>query len=248
MMTGKMHAFRYSRLRSIRRLVLARLLDPYVPPARHIEPTVLLSVDEEGTTASASLIDLAIRSIDHARMTDLSELSEFGLAQARWASIWPGEHYRLLAGLVRAISPATVLEFGTATGLSALALKACLPDSATLVTFDVVPWHEHPGTVLKPSDFGDGRLIQHVADLTEDPTKWCNQLKRANLVFLDVNHDGTSEREFLRIFNDSLRPGTIVVMDDIHLLPMLSVWREIDHPKLDMTSFGHWSGTGLIEW
>jgi hypothetical protein len=31
-------------------------------------------------------------------------------------------------------------------------------------------------------------------------------------------------------------------------MPMLGVWRGIARPKLDLTSFGHGSGTGLVRW
>ena len=32
------------------------------------------------------------------------------------------------------------------------------------------------------------------------------------------------------------------------LLGRLRIWRAIARPKLDVTSFGHWTGTGLVEW
>jgi hypothetical protein len=32
------------------------------------------------------------------------------------------------------------------------------------------------------------------------------------------------------------------------MMNMIGIWRGIRHPKLDLTSFGHWSGTGLVEW
>jgi hypothetical protein len=28
---------------------------------------------------------------------------------------------------------------------------------------------------------------------------------------------------------------------------MVNLWRRIDSPKIDLTSFGHWSGTGLVD-
>jgi hypothetical protein len=31
-------------------------------------------------------------------------------------------------------------------------------------------------------------------------------------------------------------------------LNMIELWRNVQKPKLDLTSFGHWSGTGLIDW
>ena len=42
--------------------------------------------------------------------------------------------------------------------------------------------------------------------------------------------------------------GPIVMLDDIRLWRMLSFWQDIPRPKLDLTSFGHWSGTGLVDY
>ena len=38
------------------------------------------------------------------------------------------------------------------------------------------------------------------------------------------------------------------MFDDIRLLNMIEQWRALPRPKLDLTSFGHWSGTGLVDW
>jgi hypothetical protein len=38
------------------------------------------------------------------------------------------------------------------------------------------------------------------------------------------------------------------MFDDIRLMNLLSIWRGIQRPKMDITSFGHWSGTGLVDW
>jgi len=40
----------------------------------------------------------------------------------------------------------------------------------------------------------------------------------------------------------------LIIMDDIRVWNMLAIWRRIDRPKLDLTSFGHWTGTGLVDW
>ena len=39
-----------------------------------------------------------------------------------------------------------------------------------------------------------------------------------------------------------------IVFDDIRLWNMLRIWHGIRRPKLDMVSFGHWSGTGWFDW
>lgn len=35
---------------------------------------------------------------------------------------------------------------------------------------------------------------------------------------------------------------------DIRLWNMPAFWRDVPLPKLDLTSFGHWSGTGVGQW
>lgn len=37
------------------------------------------------------------------------------------------------------------------------------------------------------------------------------------------------------------------MLDDIRFLNMWRLWRSIRSPKLDATSFGHWSGSGLVD-
>ena len=73
-------------------------------------------------------------------------------------------------------------------------------------------------------------------------------LRSAEFVFVDAKHDGKQERRFLRAFEEGLAAGPIVMFDDIRLWKLLAVWREITRPKLDLTSFGHWAGTGLVDY
>ncbi|MDQ4041371.1 MAG: class I SAM-dependent methyltransferase, partial [Actinomycetota bacterium] len=137
----------------------------------------------------------------------------------------------------------------TATGMSALAMLARLPNDSRLVTFDIVPWREYPGTVLRDDDFADRRLVQHVADLSEPAVaaEHVDVLKSADLVFVDAAKDGQQERVFLDLLARTAERGPIAVFDDIRQWKMLAIWREVQQPKLDLTSFGHWSGTGLVD-
>jgi len=165
--------------------------------------------------------------------------------------LWPGEHYKLLAALVALLRPKTVVEIGTATGLSALAMKTALPEDGRIVTFDLIRWQEHPGAVLEESDFADGRLEQCSDDLST-PAGWrahADLLEHAEFIFLDAQHNGEQERNFLRGFEEvGLASAPIVMFDDIRLWRMLEFWQQIERPKLDITSFGHWSGTGLVDY
>jgi predicted O-methyltransferase YrrM len=214
--------------------------------ASRVEPSLI--VPAVGSP-SDRLLDTALRSVQAARSVDLRWLTARG--QDGYPDVWPGEHYKLLAALVGLLRPKTIVEIGTATGMSALAMKAALPDDGKIVTFDLVPWQRQAGAVLRDDDLADGRIEQRLDDLST-PAGWranADLLRRVEFIFLDAQHDGEQERNFLRGFDEvGLASGPIVMFDDIRLWRMLSFWQEITRPKLDLTSFGHWSGTGLVDY
>jgi hypothetical protein len=79
--------------------------------------------------------------------------------------------------------------------------------------------------------------------------KYKDILKTADFIFLDASKDGVTEKRFLENFNlVPFRDRMLLLLDDIRLWNMLKIWRDISMPKLDITSFGHWSGTGIVEW
>ena len=217
--------------------------------AGHVEPSLLSAV---AIAPSQRLLDIALNAAARARSIDLSSL--VARSADGYANVWPGEHYRLLAALVAVLSPKTVVEIGTATGLSALAMKSTLPEDGRIITFDLIPWKgysQYSGGILEDADFGDGRLEQRLEDLSTQGGWQQNAelLREADFIFVDAKHDGAQEREFLRAFDEvGLAGAPIVVFDDIRVWGMLSFWQGIERPKLDLTSFGHWSGTGLVDY
>jgi predicted O-methyltransferase YrrM len=204
------------------------------------------------------LLDLGSSLISRTRQTTVQALSERGAPQ--WAGHWPGEHYRLLKALIEEIQPRTIVEIGTYTGLGSLALLESLPPEGHLTTFDIVPWDrileaqsgpDRENTYLRSSDFGDRRLTQIITDLGDPKAAKAHAglFQKADLIFVDGPKDGIFERKFLdNCAGMPLRPGTILVFDDIRLLNMIDIWSGITHPKLDFTGFGHFTGTGLVEW
>jgi predicted O-methyltransferase YrrM len=232
-----------------------RRVAPSPVSSRHMEYSMLYSEDDSISRPNARLLDLSIEAIIHAqRQTCLTDVDERLGGRFPFpdniVSLWPGEHYKLLAGLVQVLKPALVLEIGTAEGLSALSMLKYLPSGGRIVTFDIVPWVEYPKSCLTPEDFKDGRLSQIIADLGDRKVFESHQalLAQADLVFIDAAKDGTLEQKLVANF-ESLRYESkpIFVFDDIRLWNMLSVWRELRWPKLDLTSFGHWCGTGICE-
>lgn len=218
--------------------------------ASHREYSMILSAHDD-VPASKDLLEIGLKASEMALHMDMKAISERLKSPPDYPSIWPGEHYKLLAALTALLQPSYLIEIGTATGLSALCMKAFLPSQGTLITYDLIPWHQIPNTVLQESDFSDGRLIQFTEDLSH-PTffeKHLPYLEKASLFFIDATHDGALERALLKQLNQiAFATPPLIVLDDIRVWTMLKLWRDIQKPKLDLTSFGHWSGTGLVHW
>jgi predicted O-methyltransferase YrrM len=233
--------------RRLRRLPLLRASG--VVNARHSEWSVISSADDLVPEPTDVLLGLLLEASNEARRISL-EVEARRAASTQQAVLlrqWPGEHYRLLAGLVRVLAARKIVEIGTASGMSALALLSTAPDDALLTTYDLLDWRSFPDTVLNEADFGP-RLQQRLADLSQLDTfdKEREILRSADLIFIDGPKDGKFESVATRSLIKVLAGRTaILVYDDIRVMNMVQFWRELPLPKLDATSLGHWSGTGL---
>lgn len=213
------------------------------------ELSAAFSMEDSPGQPNSRLIELALSSIHCAQHLELRFLIERKVPG--YVHLWPGEHYRLLHAIVQETKPRLVLEIGTYTGLSALAMLAALPLESSLVTVDVIPWQKIPGSHLRPTDFDGGKLQQLICDLgnREVAEKHAGLLQNADVVLVDASKDGVFEYRLMEQFRRvGLKHGALVIFDDIRFWNMLRLWREISQPKLDLTSFGHWSGTGLVDW
>lgn len=195
------------------------------------------------------LIKILLAAAERALDIDLASLAErSGHDDARYVVTWPGEHYRLLAALVATQRPGLVVEVGTFRGHGALALLAGDP-GARVVTYDIIPWNQIDGTALTAQDFAGDRLEQRIGDLADPAylTEQLDTLRAADLIFVDGPKDGQWEATFCQVVLGRLTDRSrLVVFDDIKLMEMVQVWRDLPFSKLDATSFGHWSGTGFM--
>jgi predicted O-methyltransferase YrrM len=150
------------------------------------------------------------------------------------------EHYRLLEHFTSRVSHATIVDIGTYTGLSALALST--NPTNTVLSFDI---EVKPNLPVRPN-------IQYLTDDLMTPagrTKWKHTLLSAPFIFLDIDpHEGTREYEFYKWLRDN-QYGGFVICDDIWYFAAMqdNFWSKIpDAHKLSATYAGHWSGTGLL--
>jgi len=220
-------------------------------PARHKEVSIIASMDDEPARPSRRLMDIALQAVSVAIDVALPIYEGRASKEPHWFDTWPGEHYRLLAALVRTLKPKTVIEIGTFTGMGTLALAQELQPSGTLTTFDLLAWNSFADTWLAPADFAEGRVRQVLHDISTpggiEPHRAL--FESADLIFVDGPKDGRTEADILvNLSTLNLSRDVVVVFDDIRVVNMIDIWRRIAQPKMDLTSFGHWSGTGLIDW
>ncbi len=232
---------------NIRKALLNVVLPPPVDTA-HTLYSMTIPPDAWKSRPSARLVSLAIRTAERAQNLLLAELAT---RSGSAVNDWPGEHYRLVAALVAELGAKRVVEIGTYLGTASLAMLSQLPADGRLTTFDVVPWRDIQPRVLREEDFAGGRLKQEIADLQDFATmeKFREVFQSADFIFVDAAKDGVMEQRFIENFRRlGLPKGPVVMFDDIREWKMLRIWNDITEPKLDVTSFGHWTGTGWVDW
>lgn len=235
---------------NLKERVLKKLL-PLPVTAEGWRYSMIFTAHDDPGQPSPFLINIAIEATRKAQEISLGDIGSRLKSPPFYPDIWPGEHYKLLAGLTLLIKPKLVIEVGTGGGLAVLAIKKYLTPDAKIITFDLIDWKSNPQTYLKNEDFADGRLIQSLDDLADINmvNKHRLMLEAADIIFFDAAKDGIMEQKFIDNFRSvSFKTKPLVIFDDIRVWNMLKIWRDLPYPKLDITSFGHWSGTGLVEW
>jgi predicted O-methyltransferase YrrM len=223
---------------------------PMLRACRHSELSIICASDDDAGP-NKFLVDVSLQAVEDARASNLKALSERNksLPDSVYYEVFPGEHYRLLQSLVRTFAPKSIIEIGTFTGMSSASMLCGMPENCSITTFDINPWGNHRSH-LTEADFSAGRIKQVLDDLSDPKifSKYVNLFSNSQLIFCDAPKDGVFEHKFLsNLATVKPQSPTILVLDDTRLLNMIDVWRSIQSPKLDLTSFGHWAGTGLVD-
>lgn len=157
------------------------------------------------------------------------------------------EHYILLPAIIEAINCKSIVEIGTFRGASAYSI---LSNTTTKVTsFDIIPYSSFNNSLIQQSWVDDARFVQYIADLSDSDLfkKYLNILVESPIIFLDAPKDGVFEQTFLGyLFNSDAITDKYILIDDINVSTMVSLWNSIPYEKIDLSFIGHWSGTGLI--
>jgi len=171
---------------------------------------------------------------DHVKELDVSHLRDISLNQNDWLPAGQSE-YRFYAYMSTWFNKTTILDIGTRTGGSALALS--YNPTNKVRSYDLI---EQGASVIKKDN-----ITWNIGDFMEDEEiDWDN----VSIVMIDVDpHDGSQERvmmDWLRekgwkgiLMHDDIGPG----WPDIQLM-----WDEIPEEKFDVTEIAHMSGTGIV--
>jgi predicted O-methyltransferase YrrM len=223
--------------------------------ARWIEPydewSVIHDPVDDAAAPTPELVRLLCRAAEVALDVDLMDVAgrtDEPVARQE-IQMWPGQHYRLLVALAQVTGARNVVEIGTAKGASALAFLS-LRTVERVTTYDIAGWQTFPETLLRTTDF-DSRLEQRLVDLMDAEAfdRNLDVLKESDLIFVDgPKSDGEFERILLdRIVSMPRSKPQLLVIDDVKVLPMVKLWARFPLPKIDASTFGHWSGTGLVQ-
>lgn len=153
------------------------------------------------------------------------------------------EHYRLLSYVSTMFNDNNLFDIGTHYGYSAFALS--YNDTNRIQTFDII------NEVTNPTVKDRHNINFNICDLfVEKGMKmWSPVLLDSPLIFLDVDpHNGIMEKSFYDYLFDHKYQG-VLLCDDIHYFEGMknNFWSKIpDEYKIDLTSYGHWSGTGAV--
>lgn len=153
------------------------------------------------------------------------------------------QHYRLLSYFSTLFNDCHIIDIGTHTGMSSLALS--YNERNTVYSFDI------SDNVTNP--FIRGRInIKNIFDNLWDKVNqkiWKKKILESKFIFLDVDpHDGELEMEFITFLKEIGYPG-FVICDDIWYFENMRnhFWYKLNKNYCyDVTEFGHWSGTGII--
>lgn len=145
------------------------------------------------------------------------------------------EHYRLIRYLASKINT-NVIEIGTHCGTSAFAMS--IDTQYDIITYDIMN--------VKLNDFSDVKNIKfHITEFMNHAENKETILK-SDMIFIDAPHNGDYELSCYNWLIENNYEG-IVVWDDIHLnQPMKNFWDNVTHEKIDVTNYGHITGTGIV--
>lgn len=173
-------------------------------------------------------------------ISSLYEYTEFN-DNHKFFKSYKGEQYKLISYVAKHFPGGCVfIDIGTFVGYSALALS--VNKAAKVITYDI-----YDVTKLFREGFKSICDVANITRCTKNCLEDMQLLLSSSLIVLDIDpHDGVQEKDIITRLHNEKYKG-IVICDDIHLNSgMEDFWNWVSLKKLDVTQYGHHSGTGII--
>ena len=146
------------------------------------------------------------------------------------------EIYKLLTYLSSNVLKNEILDIGTSSGFSALALA--FNDNRNVITYDISDCIPDDQLTIKNKGNIEFKCMDSFEDITD--------LSKCDLIFLDIDHSGFYEKKLYELFIKLKFRGILVIDNILFCQALKEMWSEINLTKFDVTSYGHWTGTGLV--
>ena len=153
------------------------------------------------------------------------------------------QEYHLYSYLSTLFNNTVILDIGTFNGRSAVSLSH--NESNKVISYNVVDDIKNPNHRIYTKPNIEFRIKDVVEDLTPE------FLSNVRLIILDIDHFETAETRIIQKLEECRFSG-ILLLDDIHHPHpimrdcMQRLWNKLPYRKLDITKYGHWSGTGMV--
>jgi len=152
------------------------------------------------------------------------------------------EHYRLLSYFSTLFDNCNIIDIGSHRGNSALALS--YNKTNTIYSFDIVDNIRSKIKSVNNIKFLNDNLFEITGR-----EKWSDTILSSPFIFMDVDpHNGNMELDMYNYLKKINYKG-FVICDDIWYFKEMrdNFWYKINYKeRFDITEFGHWSGTGII--
>jgi predicted O-methyltransferase YrrM len=152
------------------------------------------------------------------------------------------EHYRLLSYFSTLFNNSNIIDIGSHKGYSSLALS--YNKTNTIYSFDIVDNIRQNIKYVNNIHFFYDNLFEN-----DGREKWKDIILSCPFIFMDVDpHNGNMELDMYN-FLKSIDYNGFIICDDIWYFKEMrdNFWYKINYEeRYDVTSLGHWSGTGII--
>lgn len=147
-------------------------------------------------------------------------------------------------GLCRVIQPDLSLDIGTYHGGSARALSC---HARRVISYDIVALDDI-GNAYSNLCGVRSNIEQRVIDLADQDlyaSQW-DLVSQADLILMDGPKDARFEYVVTSRLIRDMKPGSILILDDVRFANIQELWAKIDKPRIDVGSFAYSSGTGIM--